>query len=148
MNERINLVPNLNKPYFKTVEGKARDIYSHIQPLPLEVCYLRHSEICITTNTKFNLRPTHICKHQAETKLSVNKTRWLTPRLRFVVVVFFVFLFFLFCFFLVEISSRTLIPLFRPGSVNSGSTSRDDKLYIHVKRRKNVFLQEHNSIYQ
>ena len=102
MNERINLVPNLNKPYFKTVEGKARDIYSHIQPLSLEVCYLRHSEICITTTTKFNLRPTHICKHQAETKLSFNKTRWLTPRLRFCCCCcccFFCFLFFCFLFF-------------------------------------------------
>ena len=28
-------------------------------------------------------------------------------------------------FFKVEISSRTLIPLFRPGSVNSGSASSD-----------------------
>ena len=31
-----------------------------------------------------------------------------------------------FFFFKVEISSRTLIPLFRPGSVHSGSASRDD----------------------
>ena len=30
------------------------------------------------------------------------------------------------CLFKVEISSRTLIPLFRPGSVHSGSASRDD----------------------
>ena len=33
---------------------------------------------------------------------------------------------FCFCFFEVEISSRTLIPLFRPGSVLSGSASWDD----------------------
>ena len=38
------------------------------------------------------------------------------PRLRFWVVVFFK----------VEISSHTLIPLFRPGSAHSGSASRDD----------------------
>ena len=34
--------------------------------------------------------------------------------------------FMLFFFFLVEISSRTLNALFRPGSVNSGSSSWDD----------------------
>ena len=33
---------------------------------------------------------------------------------------------FLFCYVEVEISSRTLIPLFRPGSVHSGSASWDD----------------------
>ena len=33
---------------------------------------------------------------------------------------------FFFFFFKVEISSRTLIPLFRPGSVHSGSASGDD----------------------
>ena len=33
---------------------------------------------------------------------------------------------FRFCFFEVEISSRTLIPLFAPGSVHSGSASWDD----------------------
>ena len=37
---------------------------------------------------------------------------------------FFSFLFFF--FFVVEISSRTLIPLFGPGSVHSGSASGDD----------------------
>ena len=33
---------------------------------------------------------------------------------------------FFFLFFKVEISSRKLIPLFRPGSVHSGSASLDD----------------------
>ena len=35
-------------------------------------------------------------------------------------------LFVLFCFVEVEISSRTLIPLFRPGSVHSGLASGED----------------------
>ena len=34
--------------------------------------------------------------------------------------------FFFFFFLKVEISSRTLIPLFRPGSFHSGSASSDD----------------------
>ena len=34
---------------------------------------------------------------------------------------------FLFFCFKVEISSRKLFPLFRPGSVHSGLTSRDDR---------------------
>ena len=38
----------------------------------------------------------------------------------------FLFLSFLFSFFEVEISSRTLIPPFSPGSVHSGSASGDD----------------------
>ena len=44
--------------------------------------------------------------------------RQFTPRLSF--------FFFFFFFFEVEISSRTLIPLFLPESVHSGSTSWDD----------------------
>ena len=41
---------------------------------------------------------------------------------------FFGFLFFCFVFSSVEIiSSRTLIPLFSPGSVHSGSSSGDDR---------------------
>ena len=38
----------------------------------------------------------------------------------------FLFFFFVFFFFKVEISSRKLISLFVPGSVHSGSASRDD----------------------
>ena len=55
---------------------------------------------------------------------------WLNPRFRGFVgnnqISFPACAFLFFFFFEVEITSRTLIPLFRPGSVHSGSASWDD----------------------
>ena len=48
--------------------------------------------------------------------------RHFIPRIRFFLMFIFIFIF----FFKVEISSRTLIPLFRSESVNGGSASSDD----------------------
>ena len=66
----------------------------------------------------------HTIEHSLNSS-SIMSWWWLFPRVRGFWVNVQQFIPALF-FFKVEISSRTLIPLFRPGSVHSGSASGDD----------------------
>ena len=92
-----------------------------------------HAQVKVETTKELNYTSATTTKyvqkvHAAKDLEMVVMVWWLFPRLLGFGenVQVFISCLCLFFFFKVEISARTFIPLFMPGSVHSGSASRDD----------------------